>query len=1124
MKRRLSFLLCIVCLAEVAWCSLPWTGSETLSEANRLNIGAGEFQGCQIGDMIDVTISGVPASDSWIDINGWYFAVAAPGEIHLMVDEKIANELDDQGVGLNICGTVTVSRVGYRKVNKSRIICAGSGMRYSYDVDKMGATPFADDDCDNPKTDMSSDIQVGDRILINYDYINENSKQLVKLGDKTLFSSVMPNYNNGIVEMTLYDGPDVAMGAWKKSITDVGMNLFKNAAVGDVIRVYIKDKTGDAGQQAVAYRVVDESFNWVKFPGEDVDNVLSDDEFATGYVDLVITQNILSQLQTRKFIVGGGNYTATKITLIDTNNVIYKYNVSGQGSVVVKETLYDEPDVAMGDWKNSINKIDKSLFKNAAVGDVVRVYIASPVGNDRGINLINPDASGWVDIASKNLSDEDFNTGYYDMVLDADKLAKVKANGLVVAGKNYTAVKVELRCISNSPCFMRYIIDVTNDNINELKTNNMEYHGAQCALVNAFLLGSSYTEHNGGGTADTRAEGAGNSDIRSAAKLDVDGVDVLYTGPKTLTAGSYNDTEKTVSFAPSVFADYRIGDTLFVYTSNEKTFAEGALRSRTQDAGDRMVTREGIVSKMDRYLVKGSYFQVLDEQMLNVIKSDGLVIAGKGHKVEYVAIRKGGPTSNTQNDDHTGNRFTGDPTKIAENVNSSSVEISYDKLYNNGTYHAYWGDVIYVETDGTQGNTCTISINGTQLTAPRKCNDDFVMHLTYDDKNKLIAPANDGQDIKVTLSEGEIKNVYLVKETRQRNSGDLTAAGEIDWTRAKRVLVNNLGNVEVGDQITITGHTIDTERNSQLSLQIMHFGEYDTKGLAYIVNHGYHDIYDRLTYDGSKEWKEFISSNYEEVYEVPTSSMAEALRNNTFMVTGSNFYVDKVHVNSKSFVYPQTVSALQYATMCAPYNIEMPTDDAIRAYAITGIQEKSLILTRVYNIPMGAAVVLFKDAGVNETNFKLPCFDSISLTAEEETAFANNLLIGDIVNKKVQNNDDYTYYMLAYKKPNDKPNKEVAFFRIEGEVTAGAYKGYLRLPNSVAPAGAKSFSFIFNDEFSDPFSETTDINTIGQLDNLQSDDNVYYDLSGRKIVMSSSSNGKLPKGIYIHNNKKVIIK
>lgn len=147
MKKRLFCLLCIACMVQSVWCALPWTGSKTLSGWDwdgRLNIGAGDFQGCQIGDMIDVTISGVPASDSWIDINGRYFTVAAPGEIHLMVDEKIANELDDQYGGLNIRGTVTVTRVGYRKVNKSRIICAGSGMYYSFDTGKVGATPFAD--------------------------------------------------------------------------------------------------------------------------------------------------------------------------------------------------------------------------------------------------------------------------------------------------------------------------------------------------------------------------------------------------------------------------------------------------------------------------------------------------------------------------------------------------------------------------------------------------------------------------------------------------------------------------------------------------------------------------------------------------------------------------------------------------------------------------------------------------------------------------------------------------------------------------------------------------------------------------------------------------------------------
>jgi len=47
------------------------------------------------------------------------------------------------------------------------------------------------------------------------------------------------------------------------------------------------------------------------------------------------------------------------------------------------------------------------------------------------------------------------------------------------------------------------------------------------------------------------------------------------------------------------------------------------------------------------------------------------------------------------------------------------------------------------------------------------------------------------------------------------------------------------------------------------------------------------------------------------------------------------------------------------------------------------------------------------------------------------------------------------------------------------------------------------------------FGETTDINAIGQSDNVQSDDDAIYDLSGRKV-----SNGQMPKGIYIQNGKK----
>lgn len=696
MKKRIICLLCMICLVEMAWCNLPWTSKKTLSGwdwNNRLHIPAGDFIGCQVGDMIGITVSSVPA-DAWIDINGHYQRVTSTGVIGVFVDEKICNELDNRWGGLNIRGTVTVTRVGYRKVNKSRIICAGSGISYDTVDKQLGGTPASDPDGGEPKTDLS-DLQVDDRIVVFYDYVN-NDKQSVRL-----------------------DGSSIS-----------------------------------------------------------------------------------------------------------TERYDYQYKV----------------------------------------------------------------------------------------------------------GNNETRK------------FTRLLINVKSDNISQLKSKGLEYWGSQCQLLNAFVIGKSYTEHYGGGQADARNEGDGNDDIYNNYHLNAANVDILFTGPKKMNSGSYLSAEDKVSFDASRFSNYNIGDTLYVYTSNEKSFAEGFIRYKGQPGNDFGGQNDGIVSKMGKYLVKGSYFQVIDAKMLEIIKAQGLDVGGKGHNVEYVVIRKGREGINTANDDHTGNRFTRNPLKIAENVNSRSVSIPYNKLYNGNTYHAYWGDVIYVETDGTKDNTCSISINGKKLSTPLKCNDDFVMYLKFDDKNTLIDSDNANKEITVSLSDGNIKNVYLVKETRKRNIGDVTAKGEVDWGREQRVSVDDIGNLEVGDKITIFGHTVNTEWNSQYSLQILHYGEIDSKGLAYVANHGYHDIYDRLTYSyisgATREWKEFNQSNYVDEYVVPTASMADAIRKNTFSVTGSNFYVDRIHVNSKTFVYPQKVGSLQYATMCAPYNIEMPYSDDLRAYAITGIQGK----------------------------------------------------------------------------------------------------------------------------------------------------------------------------------------
>ena len=877
MKKRTICLLCMICLVEMAWCQFPWTGNKTLNEWDwdtRLHINAGDFT-AQVGDYVDVTISWAPG-DGWIDINGRWSNVGT-GTISLMVDEKIANELDDSWGGLNIRGNVTITRVGYRKANKSRIISAGTGICYKEDVEeKMSETPGYDPDAGETRTDMQ-DLQVGDKILVYYD-------------------NVMDDNNRPSTQSLRLDGRIIS----------------------------IRENEG------------------------------------------------------------------------------YNY-------------------------------------------------------------------SYWVNNQEKK--------------------------------------------------FTRHIVSVTNDNINVLKSKGLQFWGKKCQLLNAFVVGSTFTEHYGNGQADTRNEGAGNQEIYNEFLKDKTNVDILYTGPKKMNSGSYLSTEDKISFDASTFRNYNIGDTLYVYTSNVKNYAEGFLRYKGQQANNFGGANDGLVSKLGKYLVKGSYFQILDEKMLEIIKEKGLDVGGKGHRIEYVVIRKGREGISTPNDDANGNRFTQAPKKIAENVNSSSVTISYDQLYNNGTYHAYWGDVIYVETDGTKDNTCTISINGHELTKPLKCNDDFVMYLKFDDKNTLIDRDNANKEITVTLSDGNIKNVYLVRETRERNQGDLTANGEVDWGSTKRVSVSDIGNLEVGDRITIYGHTKNNEWNSQFSLQILHYDEIDTKGLAYVGNHGYHDIYDRLTYEttqwGVREWKEFNERYHAEEYIVPTASMADAIRKNTFSVTGSNFIVDRMHVESKTFVYPQKVGYLRYATMCAPYNIEMPYSDDLRAYAITGIQGKDLVLTKVQRIPMGAAVVLFKNENVSEENFKLACFDNISLTEEEEEAFANNLLIGDIVNKKVTNNSDYTYYMLAYKKPNDKPEKEVAFFRVEGTVTAGAYKSYLRLPNDKVPAGAKSFGFVFADEVGNTFDDPFQTTGIEQVEKDAND--VYYNLSGQKTLHPI-------KGLYIRNNKKVIIK
>ena len=83
-----------------------------------------------------------------------------------------------------------------------------------------------------------------------------------------------------------------------------------------------------------------------------------------------------------------------------------------------------------------------------------------------------------------------------------------------------------------------------------------------------------------------------------------------------------------------------------------------------------------------------------------------------------------------------------------------------------------------------------------------------------------------------------------------------------------------------------------------------------------------------------------------------------------------------------------------------------------------------------------------------------------------------------------------------------------------------ACRAYFELLNGLTAgdpiSGVRSFRLNFDDN---PTGITTTNYT-----NFTNSENTWYDLQGRRIANGKLSNGKLPKGLYIHNGRKVVIK
>ena len=196
-------------------------------------------------------------------------------------------------------------------------------------------------------------------------------------------------------------------------------------------------------------------------------------------------------------------------------------------------------------------------------------------------------------------------------------------------------------------------------------------------------------------------------------------------------------------------------------------------------------------------------------------------------------------------------------------------------------------------------------------------------------------------------------------------------------------------------------------------------------------------------------------------------------------------------------------------TFCGNVTFE-DTDDGSNMlfYVADSYDEEkgSIHIQRVRYVKEGEGILIHNIKNTS-TYADLPRYTG-TITEAVETLYGKNMLKGVVVPTTIgatEENGTYTNMVLY----------NGSFIRTSGG-TLGANRAYLRMPteNLAGVAADAKFSLSYDDD------ETTDIETMSDVRCQMSD--VWYDLSGRKIV--NPSNGQMPKGIYIQNGKKYVVK
>ena len=260
----------------------------------------------------------------------------------------------------------------------------------------------------------------------------------------------------------------------------------------------------------------------------------------------------------------------------------------------------------------------------------------------------------------------------------------------------------------------------------------------------------------------------------------------------------------------------------------------------------------------------------------------------------------------------------------------------------------------------------------------------------------------------------------------------------------------------------------------------------------------------------------YTYSDVKEIYNATSITLSDNASNDATLASYTNSYA---HVKLDGRTLWKDGS---WNTLCLPFDLSEDQKKAspiaqaeVRTLASSDYDASTGTLTLTFTDPLsslsaGVPYIVRWDKGYeNDTN---PQFIEVTISTITGSSVGSQYVDfeGSFSPVNLMANDKTVLYLGAENK----------LYYPSATMNVGSCRAVFRLHNGLTAgdkAEARAFVLNFGDD------ESTGILSTTNLTNYTNSDGAWYDLSGRKIA-NGKLNGKLPKGIYINNGKKVVIK